>query len=316
MSLMVEDRDGAMGDIVMGYHTPEEYIAEGAERFFGCVCGRFANRIGKGRFEIDGVEYKLLINNAGNALHGGLKGFDSVVWDVVDVTDSSIAFRYVSPDGEEGYPGELTVDMLYELTEEGEFVIEYEARTTKATHINLTHHSYFNLSGEGRGDVCDHTIRINGDSYLVIDETSLPTGEIASVEGTPFDLRVATRIGDQIDNNDNEQIRIGHGYDHCWVLNGREGAMRLAAQVVDPATGRMMEVYTDQPGMQFYSSNWTDGTVPSKDGKGSYLRRGALALETQLFPDAPNKPQFPSSLLLPDETYTHRCIYKFGLAED
>lgn len=314
MTLMVEDRDGNVADVVLGYLTPEQYIKDNPERFFGAVCGRYANRIANGKFTIDGEEYSLAVNNGPNALHGGIVGFDSTVWDVVEVSDSLIKFRYVSADGEEGYPGEVTMDVLYELTEDGELVIEYEATTTKATHINLTQHSYFNLKGEGCGDVCDHIMTINADGYLPVDETSIPLGHVESVEGTPFDFRVAKLIGKDIEA-DNEQLRIGRGWDHCWVLNGKEGAMRLAAIVDEPASGRRMECYTDQPGMQCYTSNWVDGSVTSKDGEGKYLFRGAVALEMQKFPDTPNKPQFPTTLVLPGERYTHRCIYKFSTFE-
>ncbi len=310
MKLFVADREGNMDDIVLGYNTIEEYLDNKGERFLGAVCGRYANRIAKGHFTIDGVEYTLACNNNGQALHGGLVGFDMVVWDVVEVSDSRIVFKYVSADMEEGYPGEVTTLMSYELTDEGEFVIEYEATTDKTTHVNITHHSFFNLGGESSGDITDHIMRINAEAYIPIDNVSVPTGEIAPVEGTPFDFRVAKRISRDI-NVENEQLSNGAGYDHCWVLNGKEGAMRFAAEVVDQKSGRRMEVYTDQPGMQFYSGNWFDGKTKSKDGKSNYIGRGSLALETQKYPDTPNRENFPTSLLKPGETYTHRCIYKF-----
>ncbi len=310
MKLFVEDRDGEMADIVLGYNTVEEYLDNKGERYLGAACGRYANRIAKGHFTIDGVEYTLAQNNNGQALHGGIVAFDSVAWDVVELSESRIVFKYVSADMEEGYPGEVTVLMCYELTEDGEFVIEYEATTTKKTHINLTHHSYFNLAGESAGTVTDHIMRINADSYVPIDEVSVPTGDIAPVESTPFDFRVSKEMGQDI-NKENEQLKNGAGYDHCWVLNGRDGAMRFAAEIVDPKSGRRMEVYTDQPGMQFYSANWMDGKTVSKDGKGKYIARGSFAFETQKFPDTPNRPDFPTSLVTPEEPYTHRCIYKF-----
>ncbi len=314
MKLLVEDRDGVVGDVVLGYNSVDEYIDNKGERFLGAPCGRYANRIAKGHFTIDGVEYTLAVNNGPNALHGGLKGIDMVVWDVVSVSDSRIDFRYVSPDMEEGYPGEVTINMSYELTEDGEFVVEYSATTTKKTHLNLTHHSFFNLAGESSGLVADHIMRINADFYVPINETSIPLGYFESVEGTPFDFRVAKPIG-QDENEENTQLKMGAGYDHSWVLNGKEGAMKLAAEVIEPKSGRRMEVYTDQPGMQFYGGNWFDGKTVSKDGKSNYIARGSFALETQKFPDTPNQPSFPTSLLEPGEEYTHRCIYKFDTVE-
>ncbi|MFR9672234.1 MAG: aldose epimerase family protein, partial [Rikenellaceae bacterium] len=212
MKLFVEDRDGVAADVVLGYNTVEEYIDNKGERFYGAPCGRYANRIAKGHFTIDGVEYSLPINNGPNSLHGGLKGIDMVIWDVVKVTDSRIDFRYVSPDGAEGYPGEVTIDMCYELTSDGEFVIEYSATTTKKTHLNLTHHSFFNLCGEGRGTVADHVLRINADYYVPIDETSIPLGYYESVEGTPFDFRVAKPIGQDENEEGNVQLKMGTGY--------------------------------------------------------------------------------------------------------
>ncbi len=314
MKLFVEGRDGEIADIVLGYNTNEEYLDNKGERFLGAVCGRFANRIAEGKFTIDGVEYNVPINNNGQSLHGGIKGIDSVVWDVVKATDSRIDFRYVSVDGEEGYPGELTIDMSYELTEDAEFVIEYEARTTKTTPVNLTHHSFFNLRGEGDGDVNSHILKINADRFIPINEVSIPTGEIAEVAGTPFDFREAKAIGTDLEV-EHTQLKMGAGYDHCWVLNGKQGAMKLAAVVVEPESGRRMEVYTDQLGIQFYGGNFFDGKTVAKDGEGTYDYRGSLALETQLFPDSPNQPQFPSTILEPGEVYTHRCIYKFDTVE-
>lgn len=314
MKLFVADRDGKMADIVLGYNTIEEYLDNKGERFLGAVCGRFANRIALGKFTIDDVEYNVPINNNGQSLHGGLKGIDSVVWDIVKATDSRIDFRYVSPDGEEGYPGEMTIDMSYELTSDNEYVIEYKATTTKKTHINLTHHSFFNLRGEGNGDVNGHTMMINGDQFIPIDNVSIPTGDIDDVEGTPFDFREAKLIGQDL-GVANTQLDMGAGYDHCWVLNGEQGEMKLAAITVDPESGRRMSVYTDQKGIQFYGGNFFDGKTVSKDGKSSYGYRGSLALETQLFPDSPNQPHFPSTILEPEEVYTHTCIYKFDTVE-
>ncbi|MFI3269566.1 MAG: aldose epimerase family protein [Rikenellaceae bacterium] len=310
MELFTEDRNGEMADIVLGYDTTDEYLDNKGERFLGACCGRFANRIAEGKFTIDGVEYNVPINNNGQSLHGGVKGLDSVVWDVVQANDERIDFRYVSPDGEEGYPGELTIDMSYELTEDAEFVIEYRATTTKTTHVNITHHSFFNLRGEGNGDVNGHILQINADGFIPINEVSIPTGEIAAVAGTAFDFTTAKAIGTDLSAED-EQLKMGAGYDHCWVLRGKQGAMKLAAVVVEPESGRRMEVYTDQLGIQFYGGNFFDGKTVAKCGDKTYDYRGSLALETQLFPDTPNQPQFPSTLLEPGEEYTHRCIYKF-----
>ncbi|MFI3293173.1 MAG: aldose epimerase family protein [Rikenellaceae bacterium] len=308
MTLLAPDRNGKKADVVMGYNTPQEYYTDNEERFFGAVCGRFANRIAKGCFEIDGAEYHLPINNNGQSLHGGLKGIDSVVWDVVEQSANAILFRYISPDGEEGYPGELTIDMSYELTSDNEFVIKYRATTTESTVVNLTHHSYFNLAGEGEGDILDHTMQIDGDKFVPIDEVSIPLGDLRSVEGTPFDFRTPKVIGRDI-SLDDEQLKMGSGFDHSWVING--SGLRFAVAVVDPKSGRRMEVYTDQVGMQFYSGNFISGRISSKGGDKSYLHRGALALETQLLPDSPNQPQFPTSRLDPGEEYKHTCIYKF-----
>ncbi len=311
MKLFVPGKDGKMADVVLGYNTIEEYVDNKGERFLGAVCGRFANRIAKGQFTIDGESYQLPINNNGQTLHGGLKGIDCVAWDVVETTESSILFRYVSVDGEEGFPGTLSIDMLYKLTENNEFVIEYSATTDKKTPVNLTHHSFFNLRGEGDGTINDHILQINAERFIPIDEVSIPTGEIAKVEGTPFDFRTPMAIGSRLEVED-LQLKMGAGYDHCFVVDG-EG-MRLAATVVEPESGRKMEVYTDQPGIQFYGGNFFDGKTVSKDGAKSYDHRGSLALETQLFPDAPNQANFTNSILEPGVEYTHKCTYKFSIA--
>lgn len=310
IKIFTPDRDGNVADIALGYNTIEEYLDNKGERFLGAMCGRFANRIAKGTFTLDGQTYSLPINNNGQSLHGGIKGMDSVVWDVVDVSPTYILFRYVSPDGEEGYPGEVSVEMSYELTPDNEFVIKYSATTDKNTILNLTHHSYFNLRGEGDGEITDHIIEIPSELYLPVNSVSIPTGEIRKVEGTPFDFRKPKRIGQDIDAN-HEQTQLCGGYDHCWVLNNG-GEVRFAARVVEPESGRVMEVYTDQVGIQFYSGNAFDGKSISKSGKGAYIKRGSLALETQRFPDAPNQPQFPSARLNVGEQYTHTCIYKFS----
>ncbi|MFI3301944.1 MAG: aldose epimerase family protein [Rikenellaceae bacterium] len=311
MKIFTPDRNGSKADIALGYNTIEEYLDNKGERYLGAMCGRYANRIAKGKFTIDGTEYTLPINNNGQSLHGGVNGMDSVVWDVVEATPSCILFRYVSPDGEEGYPGTLSVDMSYELTPDNEFVIKYSATTDKDTVVNLTHHSYFNLRGEGDGDILGHELQINSELFIPIDEVSIPTGEILKVESTPFDFRAPKTIGQDIEV-ENLQLRMGAGYDHCWVLNNG-GEVALAATVVEPISGRRMDVYTDQVGIQFYAGNWFDGKSVSKSGTGHYVRRGGLALETQLFPDAPNQPQFASSRLNVGDKYTHICVYKFSV---
>lgn len=308
MSLLVPDAKGCVSDVVLGYNTVEEYLDNKGERFLGAVCGRFANRIAKGQFEIDGEIYNLPINNNGQTLHGGLRGLDMVVWDVISADESSILFRYLSLDGEEGFPGNLTIDMLYKLTDDNEFVIEYSATTDKKTPVNITHHSFFNLRGEGVGSINEHVLQINGSRFIPIDEVSIPVGEILEVQGTPFDFLEPVKIGERLEFED-EQLKMGSGYDHCFVLDG--SGMRLAARVLEPKSGRVMEVYTDQLGIQFYGGNFFDGKTISKDGFGSYDYRGSFALETQNFPDAPNQANFPNSLLLPGELYSHKCIYKF-----
>ncbi|MFR9621027.1 MAG: aldose epimerase family protein [Rikenellaceae bacterium] len=309
MKLLVADRNGVVGDVALGYNTTDEYLNNKGERYLGAACGRYANRIAKGHFTIDGVEYTLPINNNGQSLHGG-EGIDSIAWDVVSVSDTRIEFRLISPDGYEGYPGELTIDMSYELTDEGEFVIDYKAVTTKKTYINLTHHSYFNLAGEGRGVASNHVLQIMADGFVPVNEVSIPYGHVEAVEGTPFDFR-QPKVVDRDQAAEYKYLNAATGYDHCWVVNGEVGECRLAAVVSDPQSGRRMSVYTDQPGVQFYNGHFFDGKTTSKDGAGCYLSRGGFALETQNFPDAPNNPNFPSALLTPEQVYTHRCIYKF-----
>ncbi|MFR9649551.1 MAG: aldose epimerase family protein [Rikenellaceae bacterium] len=307
--LLTPDKEGVMGDVVTGFNSIDDYLNGVGERYFGAVCGRFANRIAKGSFTLDGVSYdKLAINNNGQSLHGGIKAFDSVFWDVVESSSSHILFRYTSVDGEEGYPGTLSVDIEYRLSG-NEFVIEYRAITDKATPVNITHHSFFNLSGEDSGSAMDHVLCIEADGYIPIDEVSIPLGHIAPVEGTPFDFRKPTVIGERIEQDD-EQLRNGNGYDHSWALNG-EG-LRKVATLSSPQSGRVMDVITDQVGMQFYAGNFLDGSMVSKSGKGSYTKRSSLAFETQLFPDSPNQSAFPSSILRPNDVYRHTCIYRFS----
>ncbi|MBN1342979.1 MAG: galactose mutarotase [Phycisphaerae bacterium] len=311
VSLEVPDREGKLGDVVLGFDTLAEYIKDSPH--FGCVCGRFANRIAKGRFTLDGVEYKLATNNGPNHLHGGIKGFDKAVWKTEPVEKSGAAgvrMTYTSADGEEGYPGALTCKMTYTLTYDNELRIDYQARTDKPTPLNLTNHTYFNLAGAGTGDINNHELMINADRFTPTDATQIPTGELRPVEGTPMDFRKPTPIGARIDADD-EQLRTGSGYDHNWVLNSADGSLALAAEVYEPTTGRVMRTYTTEPGVQLYTANHLDGHHVGKAGK-RYGRRGALCLETQHFPDSPNKPDFPSTILRPGQTYAQTTVYAFA----
>jgi aldose 1-epimerase len=309
ISIWVPDKNGKYEDIAVGYENIDRYINNKGERFLGCVVGRYANRIAKGQFEIDSVKYQLPINNNGQTLHGGLKGLDMVVWDVNEASDSEIKFSYTSKDGDDGFPGNVKIDMTYSLTPQNEFRITYKAVTDKPTVVNLSNHAFFNLKGESNGTITDHILTINASHTTPVDSVLIPTGEIAPVEGTPFDFRKATAIGARI-GIDNQQLKNGLGYDHNWVLDNHDGKVALAATLYEPASGRTLEVWTDQPGIQFYSGNFFDGTYNGKRGKPIAFRE-TLALETQKFPDSPNHPNFPSTRLNPGETYTHTCIYKF-----
>ncbi len=308
VALCVPDKNGAPVDVVFGYNTLDEYLTK-PEKFFGASIGRYGNRIGKGTFSIDSVAYQLPLNNGVNHLHGGPKGFYAVIWKANQVSNSKIIFTYKSADGEQGYPGNLDVTMSYELTPDNGFKIEYSAKTDKATICNLTHHGYFNLSGEGAETINDHLLMINAKGFTPVDSTLIPTGEIAAVEGTPMDFTKPTAIGQRV-GEEFQQLKFGGGYDHNWVLNKQGEGVEMAASVESPVTGIKMEVYTDQPGIQFYGGNFLDGDV-GKSGK-PYVYRSGLCLETQHFPDSPNKPQFPSVLLKPGQEYKHICIYKFS----
>lgn len=309
VSLYVPDRNGQYKDIVQGYDTIAEYL-HGNSPYMGAVCGRCANRIGKGKFNLLGKDYILAVNNGPNHLHGGLTGFSKVVWNVLGYSPDSVQLAYLSPDGEEGYPGNLLVVISYTLTENNELRLNYQATTDKSTIVNLAGHSYFNLGGEGSGDIYHQELMINGRFFTPVDDTSLPTGEIRSVKDTPMDFTVFKKLGSEIDEED-EQIRFGAGYDHNWVLDHRTGVLGLAATAYDPQSGRMMEVHTTQPGMQLYTANWINAEK-GKEGK-IYGRRWAFCLETQHFADAVNKPHFPSTILNPGEFYRHTCIYKFSV---
>ena len=312
VSLWVPDKNGHFDDIVLGHNTLKEYIDYEGERFIGCVVGRYANRIANGQFYIDSIRYNIPQNNNGQSLHGGLKGLGQVIWDVDSVTPNKIYLSYTSPDGEEGYPGTLKLNMDYSLTDDNEFIIQYHATTDKPTVINLSHHGFFNLKGEGRGSINDHLLTIYADSITPVNNVLIPTGQLMAVEGTPFDFRKATAIGKRVDT-DNEQLKNANGYDHNWVLDRKSAYdIELAASVYEPSSGRYLEVFTDQPGLQFYGGNFFNGS-----GKGKYSPtidyREALALETQKFPDSSNQPNFPSARSNPDETYRHTCIYKFSV---
>jgi aldose 1-epimerase len=304
--LHVPDRNGELVDVVLGFDNLEQYLRH---RYYGSTLGRVANRIAEGRFTLDGNEYTLAINAAPNHLHGGDKGFDKVVWQAEPVDKEegpAVRFAYLSPDGEEGYPGNLQVEVTYTLTHEDALRIDYRATTDRATPVNLSHHSYFNLSGAGNGDVRDHVLEINADHYTPPDENLIPTGEIAPVAGTPFDLRSPTAVGEQIDQ------LPGGGYDENFVLNDRAGEVAWAARLYSPRTGVFMELLTDQPSLQLYTGNHLDGTLVGKQGK-AYPKHAGLCLEAQHPPDAINQPAFPSVVLRPGETYTQTTIHRFDV---
>ncbi len=310
VSLKVPDRNGKSDDIVLGFDNIDGYLQ--GTSFFGATIGRYGNRIAKGRFTLNGVEYKLATNNEPNHLHGGNKGFDKVIWNAKPFNvkgGAGLALNYLSHDGEEGYPGNLSVTVSYTLTDNNELKISYAATTDKDTVVNLTHHSYFNLAGQGNGDVLNHRLMIDAGRFTPTDAGSIPTGELRSVKGTPFDFTQPTTIGARI-NQDDEQLKLAKGYDHNYVLNGKAGVLRKVASVSEPTTGRMMEVWTTEPGMQLYSGNFLDG-VKGKGGK-VYQFRNGLCLETQHYPDSPNEPSFPSTVLRKGNTYRTQTIYKFS----
>ena len=311
-SLKVPDRAGAMADVVMGFDNLEGYLA--GHPYFGAIIGRYGNRIGKGQFALDGKTYTLAKNNGPNHLHGGVKGFDKVVWKTAPVEgQNAITFTRMSPDGEEGYPGNLQVRVIYTLSDANELIVDYHATTDKPTPVNLTQHSYFNLAGDGSGDILGHGLTINADRYTPVDDTLIPTGELASVEGTPFDFRQPRAIGERIGMK-HPQLIAGKGYDHNWVLNRSGSGQQFAARVGDSKSGRTLEITTDQPGIQFYAGNFLDGSLKGKSGR-VYAHRTGFCLETQHYPDSPNKPTFPSTILKPGEEYKTRTVFKFGVAQ-
>lgn len=311
VSIWTPDKNGEYADVAVGYENIDRYLNNEGERFLGAVVGRYANRIAKGTFELDGIVYRLPVNNNGQTLHGGLKGLDMRTWNVDKVTDKSIDFSYISPDNEDGFPGTLHICVNYSVTSENEFKVSYKATTDKPTVVNLSNHAFFNLKGEAEGPITDHILMIRANHTTPVDSVLIPTGEIAPVDGSPFDFRRPTAIGDRI-GQENSQLKNGGGYDHNWVLNKTTNGVELIASLFEPYSGRLMEVYTDQPGLQFYSGNFFDGKAKGKYGKPIKFRE-ALALETQKFPDSPNHPDFPSTRLNPGEVYTQTCIYKFSV---
>jgi len=311
VSLRVPDRDGKLDDVVLGYDSLDAY-AKGTS-FFGAVVGRYGNRIAKGRFTLDGVEYKLATNNGENHLHGGLKGFNQQVWDARPMDSKEgqgLQLTYMSKDGEEGYPGNLSVTVVYTLTDKNELKVDYSATTDKDTVVNLTQHSYFNLKGQGNGDVLGHILTLDASRFTPVDAGLIPTGELRPVKGTPFDFTKPMAIGSRI-GQDDEQLKFGMGYDHNFVLDSHSSSLHRAAHVLEPTTGRVMEVWTTEPGIQFYTGNFLNGSDVGKGGK-PYQHRYAFCLETQHFPDSPNKPAFPTTELKKGERYHTTTVYRFS----
>jgi aldose 1-epimerase len=308
VSIYAPDRDGEFKDVLQGFDTIDEWL--NGFPYFGAICGRYANRIADGKFTIDGTEYSLPINNGPNSLHGGPEGFNNQVFDVMSSSKSSVKLNYASVDGEEGYPGNLNFSVTYTLTENNELILDYYATTDKATHVNICSHGFFNLAGCDDGDITGHTMMINAKEFTPVNDVQIPTGDILPVAGTPMDFMKAHIIGDRIDD-DTDQLKYGAGYDHNWVINKPAGELGLAAVYSEPKSGRIMEVFTTQPGIQFYSANWFDGSDVGKDGT-AYTKRSAVCLEAQHYPDSPNQPQFPSTLLTPGEEYKETCLYTFS----
>jgi aldose 1-epimerase len=311
-AIRVPDRSGHLADVTLGHDSLEGYLS--ASPYFGAVVGRYANRIARGRFTLEGRTYRLATNNGPNHLHGGVKGYDKVVWRARSFQRGDtvgVRLEHTSPDGDEGYPGTVRVSVTYSLTAGNELVVEYEATTDRPTPLNLSQHTYFNLAGEGSADILDHVLTIQADRYTPVDTTLIPTGELSSVAGTPFDFRTPTPIGARI-GQPRPQLQRGKGYDHNFVLRRAGSGPAHAARVLDPTTGRTLNIWTTEPGLQFYSGNFLDGTITGKGGR-TYQHRTGLVLETQHFPDSPNQPAFPSTILRPGAEYRSRTVFAFGV---
>lgn len=310
VSLSVPDKNGELTDIVLGHNNLNEYL-NSEEPYFGAVCGRTGNRIAKGKFTLDGITYELAINNGPNNLHGGLKGFNAVVWDAKQTDQQTLELTYLSKDGEEGFPGNLNVKMIYKLTDDNSFDIDYEATTDKATILNLTNHSYFNLSGEGDPTINDHILVMHASNYLPTDDTAIPYGKAEPVKGTPFDFTTPHSIGERIEE-DFEQLHFGKGYDHTMVLDKKEDELALAVECFSPKSGIQMNISTTEPGVQIYTGNWMTGNFEGKHGH-RYPMRAAVCFETQHFPDSINKPEYPSVVLRPGETFKSKTLHRFTI---
>ncbi len=312
VSVMVPDREGNLKDVVLGFDNIDDYV--NVDNNFGATIGRYGNRIANGKITVEGVEYQLPQNNFGHTLHGGPEGFHKKVFHAVQPDSQTVVFTYLSKDGEAGFPGNLDVKVTVTLTDDNAIDLQYEATTDKETVVNLTNHSYFNLTGDGNNTILNDLLTLNADAFTPVDDTFMTTGEISPVEGTPMDFRTPTAIGERINNYDYEQLKNGDGYDHNWVLNTNGDISQVAATVYSPVTGIQLDVYTNEPGIQVYTGNFLDGTVTGKNGA-VYAKRNAICLETQKYPDSPNKPDWPSPYLKPGEKYTSRCIYKFSVQE-
>jgi aldose 1-epimerase len=306
------DREGKYEDITLGVNSPADYLE--SAKYLGALIGRYGNRIANGKFKIDGQEYTLATNNGPNSLHGGAAGFNAKMWEAepLEGIEPSLKLTYVSVDGEEGYPGNLKIEVVYTLTNDNTLKIDYKATTDKATVINMTNHAYFNLKGEGNGDILDHEVQLSASKFLPVDAGLIPTGELRDVKGTPFDFLQSTKIGARINDTTDTQIKLGGGYDHCWVFDDAANSLKSVAMVHEPSSGRTMEVITTEPAVQFYTGNFLNGKAIGKSGK-KYEYRYGFCLETQHFPDSPNQSAFPTTLLKPGETYSSTTIYKFGV---
>ena len=315
VSLLTPDRSGQIGDVVLGFKSIDDYLSANGP-YHGALIGRVGNRIAKGKFKLGSETYSLPINNNENHLHGGPEGFNNQVWEVKAADDSSITMNYFSSDGEMGYPGNLDVEVMYSLNDENELLINYKATTDKSTPVNLTNHAFFNLAGEANGTINDHLLKLNADHFTPVDKTLIPLGENRSVEGTPFDFRTPKTIGRDLNLQETDlQMKYAGGYDHNFVLNKEKDVeMSLAAYVIDPKSGRRMDIFTEEPGIQFYGGNFMDGSDIGKYGK-KFLYRESFALETQHFPDSPNQPSFPNTILNPGEVYQSKSVYKFSVTE-